>query len=164
MAKWLYLYIILFWFVPTHDLETLRLAYKDAGQDDSKIEVFENLVKDITTEDNPVLVGYKGAALTLKAKLEKTIKEKKDVFVQGKEVIEYAIQKDPESIELRFIRLGIQENTPKLLKYKENIEEDKNYILKNYNSISSKDLKRHITDYIKQSKAFSETEKQSLNL
>ena len=164
MVKWLYLYIFLFWFVPTPDLETLRLAYKDAGQDDSKIEAFESLVKDINTEDNPVLVGYKGAALTLKAKLEKTIKEKKDVFVQGKEIIEFAIQKDPESIELRFIRLGIQENTPKLLKYKDNIEEDKDFILKNYHSISSKDLKSHITGYIKQSKAFSDTERQSLNL
>ena len=123
MGKWLFLHIILIWIVPTQDLETLRLAYKNAGQDDSKIEAFENLVKDITTEDNPVLVGYKGASLTLKAKLEKTIKDKKDLFVQGKGIIEYAIQKDPESVELRFIRLGIQENTPKLLKYKDNIEE-----------------------------------------
>ena len=164
MGKWLFLHIILIWIVPTQDLETLRLAYKNAGQDDSKIEAFENLVKDITTEDNPVLVGYKGASLTLKAKLEKTIKDKKDLFVQGKGIIEYAIQKDPESVELRFIRLGIQENTPKLLKYKDNIEEDKNFILKNYNTISSKDLKRHISDYIKQSKVFSDIEKQTLNL
>lgn len=164
MVKWLYIHIILLWFVPAQDLETLRLAYKNAGQDDSKIEAFENLVKDITTEDNPVLVGYRGASLTLKAKLEKTIKDKKDLFIQGKEIIEYAIQQAPESIELRFIRLGIQENTPKLLKYKDNIEEDKNFILKNYNNISSKDLKSHITGYIKQSKVFSDTDKQSLNL
>ena len=162
--KWFLLHIVLFWYVPAQDLETLRLAYKEAAHDDAKIESFYTLVNHITKEDNTLLVGYKGAAIALAAKKEKTIKTKKEMFVEGTSYLEYAIDKTPENIELRFIRIGIQENTPKLLKYKDNIEEDKTFILNHFNAISSKNLKDHIGDYIKQSKVFSETEKQSLNL
>lgn len=164
MFKWFALYIVTLFLAPTQDLETLRLAYKDAGQDNSKIEAFEVLVKNISKNDNPVLVGYKAAAITLKAKLEKTIRAKKETFVEGKNLLEYTINKTPENIELRFIRIGIQENTPKILKYKENINEDKAFLLKHFSAITSEDLKKHIGDYIKQSKAFTNAEKQSINL
>ncbi|MCB0436958.1 MAG: hypothetical protein KDD08_12965 [Mangrovimonas sp.] len=164
MLKWLTIHIIALWFLPAQDLETLRNAYKEAGQDDSKIETFEALVNNVSKEDNTVLVGYKAAALTLKAKLEKTIKSKKSTFIEGRDLLEYAINKTPDNVELRFIRLGIQENTPKILKYKDKIETDKAFLLEHYNAIASQDLKNHITSYIKQSKEFTAAEKQSINL
>lgn len=160
--KWLLLHTIVLWVLPFQDLETLRLAYKEAGQDDSKIEAFSELVKDITKESNPTLIGYKGAAIALQAKIQKTIQEKKKGFIEGVDYLEYAIQKEPNNIELRFIRLGIQENTPKLLKYKGNIDQDKRFLIKQYPHISSKNLKGHIKDYIKQSKVFTDEEKNSI--
>lgn len=160
--KWVLLHILVLWFLPVKNLEPLRKAYKEAGQDDSKIAHFMDLVKDVTKDSNPVLIGYKGAALSIDAKTQKGIQGKVNAFKTGKDYIEYAIEKAPDNVELRFIRLGIQENTPKVLKYKQNIEEDKSFILERFKSIPSKSLKEHIANYIKQSKVFTELEKASL--
>ena len=162
--KWIFLHIIVLWFLPAQDLDTLRLAYKEAGKDTAKISHFMDLVKDVSKESSPTLIGYKGAAIAIEAKTQKGIQNKVDAFKEGRGYIEYAIEKDPENTELRFIRIGIQENAPKILGYRDHIDSDKTFILNHFNGIASKNLKMHIGDYIKQSKVFSESEKQSLNL
>src|SRR5690554_439344 len=107
------------------DLNSIREAYKIAAQDKTKTEDFYQSLANISKTDKPELVAYKGAAMALVAKHAKTIKEKKEGFVEGVTLVEFSIQENPNNIELRFIRLGIQENTPKILKYKDNIEADK---------------------------------------
>tara|TARA_R110002111_G_scaffold163455_2_gene229645 strand:- start:11622 stop:12116 length:495 start_codon:yes stop_codon:yes gene_type:complete len=141
------------------DVSTVRNAYKEAAQDSSKIEAFSKLLTNVSKNDDVALVAYKGAAIALLARNEKRIKDKKDLFVEGISYVEYAIEKAPNNIEVRFIRLGIQENTPKILKYKGYIEEDKQFILKQFKNISSSNLRNHIKDYILQSKSFSDEEK-----
>jgi len=141
------------------DIITVRSAYKEAAQDATKIEAFSKLLSNISKNDDITLVAYKGASITLLAKNEKKIKDKKSQFIEGVSYVEYAIEKAPNNIEIRFIRLGIQENTPKILKYKDNIEEDKQFILNQFKTISSSNLRNHIKDYILQSKAFSDEEK-----
>jgi hypothetical protein len=143
----------------TLDLGIVRKSYKIAAQDKTQLESFSNMVANVTKADDVSLVAYKGASLTLQAKYAKTIKEKKEGFVNGVDYIEYAIEKEPNAIEPRFVRLGIQENAPKILKYRGNIEEDKAFLLKQFQHISSKNLKEHIKDYILQSKLFTEEEK-----
>ncbi|WP_303316728.1 hypothetical protein Q4Q34_07955 [Flavivirga abyssicola] len=141
------------------DMGTVRNAYKEAAQDHTKIETFNNLLLKITKKDDPTLVAYKGAAIALLAKQEKKVKDKKKLFIEGVSYVEHAIEKSSNNIEVRFVRLGIQENTPKLLKYKGHIEEDKQFILKHFKNITSSNLRHHIKDYILQSKAFSDEEK-----
>ena len=141
------------------DINTVRNAYKEAANDNTKIEAFSKLLSNISKKDDVALVAYKGASMTLSAKGEKRIKDKKNRFVEGVSFVEYAIEKAPNNIEVRFVRLGIQENTPKILKYKKNIEEDKLFLLKQFKDISSSNLRNHIKDYILQSKAFSDEEK-----
>ena len=141
------------------DLNMIRAAYKDAAQDKTKVEAFHNTLSKVTKNDTSELIAYKGAAIALLAKKAKTIKDKKEGFIKGITLVEYAIDKTPNNIEARFVRLCIQENTPKLLKYKGNIEEDTNFILKQFQSIKSPSLKNHIRDYISQSKVFTDEEK-----
>lgn len=144
------------------DLDTVRDAYKEAAKDKTKVDSFDKLLSKVTKQSSVELVAYKGAAIALKAKYAKTIKEKKSGFIDGVTYVEAAIEKEPNNIETRFIRLSIQENTPKLLKYKDDIEEDKFILLKQYQNISSKNLKNHVKDYILESKLFSEEEKNAL--
>ncbi|WP_055443978.1 hypothetical protein [Lacinutrix himadriensis] len=141
------------------NLDVVRDAYKLAAQDKTKTEAFNTSLATVTKKDKVELVAYKGAAMALVAKHAKTLKAKKEGFVEGVTLVEYAITKAPNNIELRFIRIGIQENTPKLLKYKGNIEEDKLFLLKQFSGIQSSALKKHIKDYILQSKAFTDEEK-----
>lgn len=158
--KFLYLIITLFAFTnQSLDLKEVRDMYRDAAHDKSKVEAFYIALSPVKKEDAVTLVAYKGASIALKARGAKTIKEKKEGFVEGATLLEYAIQKEPNAIEPRFIRLGIQENTPKLLGYKEDIDKDKLFLLKQYSSISSINLKNHIKDYILQSTLFTPEEK-----
>jgi len=141
------------------DLNTIRNGYKEAAKDSTKLPAYIKLVSGITKTSETVLVGYKGAGIALKGRYAKKIKVKKQFFVEGVTLIEYAIEKSPKSIELRFIRLGIQENTPKLLKYKGKINEDKSYILSYFETVKSSRLKKNIKEYILHSKVFTTEEK-----
>jgi hypothetical protein len=141
------------------DLNEVRTAYKEAAQDQTKVDKLYQSLLEVTKKDEIEFVAYKGAVMALKAKQAETIKDKKEGFVEGVTLVEYAIEKAPNDIEIRFIRLGIQENTPKILKYKGNIEEDKRFITKQIKYVKSSALRNHIKDYISQSKTFTAEEK-----
>ena len=141
------------------DLNTIRDGYKEAAQDKTKVSSLNTQLASVTKKNKPVLVAYKGAGIALKGRYSKKIKDKKQFFVEGVTLVEFALKKAPNNIELRFIRLGIQENTPKLLKYKGEIDVDKDYILSHYKTVKSSNLKKHIKEYALQSKVFSVEEK-----
>lgn len=143
----------------SQNLSDVRIAYKEAAHNKEKVEDFYKMLQDVNKQNQVTLIAYKGAAIALKAKYAIGIKNKKDEFIEGVTYIEFAIEKEPNAIEPRFIRLGIQENTPKILKYKDAIEEDKLFLLKQFQHISSEDLKTHIKDFILQSKVFTDEEK-----
>jgi hypothetical protein len=141
------------------DLDVIRDAYKEASNDKTKVDALNRLLLSVTKEDEAVLVAYKGASTVLNARYSKILLDKKKMFIEGVSYIEHAIDKVPDEVELRFIRISIQENTPKFLKYKDNIEEDKQLILTQFNSINSSSLKNHIQDYILHSELFTDEEK-----
>lgn len=142
------------------DLSSVREQYSEATKSQKNAEDFYNLVAN-ASKDNKVMLGYKGAAIALKAKFAKDRKAKKSLFIDGVKLIENAIKSEPNNIELRLIRLSIQENTPKILNYKSNINEDKKLILTNFGK-QNQSLKEHITSFVKQSSVFSEMEKKSI--
>lgn len=156
-----FIVLILSFYLPfqTLDLEAIRFSYKTASQDKLKADAFYNSLEKVSNTDRIELVAYKASAMTLKAKYAKGLKNKKDGFIEGVTLLEETIKREPNNVELRLIRLSIQENTPKLLRYKSEITTDKEFILTQYNSLKSTNLKNHIKDYIAQSKAFSAEEK-----
>jgi len=161
--KLLFIFIsLLFFSIQSIDLNTVRNDYKEAAQDKTKVSSFNEQLVSVTKKDSPVLLAYKGAGIALKGRYSKKIKSKKQFFIEGVTLVEYALKKAPKNIEIRFIRLGIQENTPKLLKYKGNIEEDKSFILSHFSTIKSSNLKKHIKAYVLQSKSFSTEQKEKL--
>ncbi len=94
--------------------------------------------------------AYIGALTMKHSQFEATSKEKIAVFKEGRNLLETAIKKDPKNAEYRFLRFAIQENAPKILKYKMNMEEDKNMIISNYKSLDPT-LRKIIKEYAKQS-------------
>ncbi len=130
---------------------------------DSKINVtkFYDLMNKYSKNDE-TLLAYKGASIALKARHTSGLKQKKEGFIKGVTILESVIKSNPNNIEARLIRLSIQENTPKLLKYKGNIEADKKQILLLFNK-QSVDLKEFIKKFANQSLVFSKAEKQQLN-
>lgn len=138
----------------------VRKHYYDASKSKQNAEQFYDLLSNYAKSNN-VLLAYKGAAITLQSKFATGLKNKKQLFIEGVTMVENVIKNNPDNIEIRLIRLSIQENTPKLLKYKGNIDEDKKIIVNAFDKLPQ-DLKEYIKDYVKQSKVFTEKEKQHI--
>lgn len=141
------------------DVAEVRALYRKAVESEAEATSLYAKLQGVNENDDKVLVGYKGALTAITAKYEKEVKTKKERFKTGVSLIEYAVSQEPENVELRFIRLSIQQNSPKFLKYKKNISEDKALIFDNLENLENAKLKAHIEDYILYSKNFSEQEK-----
>ena len=152
-------FISLFVFSVNLNINVVRNDYKAAAASKTKANLFNDYLKGVSKKDDKRLVAYKGAAITLIAKHKKGIIKKTLTFKEGIEWIEFAIKKEPLNIEIRFVRLSIQQNSPKLLGYNKNIKGDKNFILKNFKAIKSNKLKKYLRSYIIDSNKFTQKEK-----
>lgn len=128
----------------------------------SKVDYFKVISSSELTQVDKMLVllekevesadkkAYKGALLMKKAGFQKSPKEKLEVFKQGRAQLETAIGANSKNTEYRFLRLIIQENAPKILKYQGNIMEDVKWIKSHY-SVVHADVKNAIVSYSKKS-------------
>ncbi|MEW5674712.1 hypothetical protein ABGT15_00170 [Flavobacterium enshiense] len=152
--------VLSFFFCLTQDLSDVRSQYYAASKSRQAADKFYDSMESYN-RDNKTLLAYKGAALTLKSKFASDKKIRKESFTEGVMLLENCVKKEPKNAEIRLIRLSIQENTPKFLKYKANIEEDKKMILASFDK-EPKELQNYIRTYVQQSKVFTDTEKQKL--
>ena len=156
--------LLTYLFLVSPRLSEVRKKYVVAVNDkEVAFQLNEELSK-INKQDEKVLVAYKGSVLTLMAKFANSTKEKKTFFKEGATLLEYAVSEDPNNIEIRYIRLSVQENAPKVVGYRKNKEEDKQYILDYFSEVSSNELKGLIKGFVMQSNAFTEAEKQLIKI
>lgn len=141
------------------NINEVRTMYKNTDGSKEHTLVLYDALQTVNKSDGNVLLAYKGASIAMKGRYEKGAKDKSEMFKNGISLVESALAIEPKNIEIRFIRLTIQQNSPKLLKYKEHIEEDKEFLLSNYETIKSAALKIYIKDYILHSDNFTEEEK-----
>ncbi|RAR71539.1 hypothetical protein [Flavobacterium aciduliphilum] len=142
------------------EIPNARQHYIDASKSQKNTDEFYSLMENYN-KDNKVLLAYKGASIALKARYTKQIKQKKSFFIEGVKLLEDALKNDPNNLEIRLIRLSIQENTPKILNYKNNIDEDKRLLLSSFYK-QNQSLKEYIKNYILQSTGFTDKEKKSI--
>lgn len=143
------------------DISELREKYPKAS---TSTEITNNLyhqLSSISLSDNPKLLAYKGAILSLMAKNAKTIKDKKMYFQECVQFLEAAVKDAQNDLEIRYLRLSVQEHAPKIVKYSKNIDEDKNLIMEHYGTTKDAELKACIKSYIKDSSLFTDDEKLS---
>lgn len=159
--KALILIVSLFLFVATPELSEVRKQYTNAIDSKANAEKFYKLLEGVSKEDSKTLVAYKGASIALQAKFSPKKEDKKKQFIEGTQLLDFALKNDSKNLEIRLIRLSIQENTPKIMKYKGNIAEDKQFIVSNF-SKQNNSLKEFVKLYVKQSKVFSAEDKASM--
>ena len=158
--KFLFSIVFLFFFSGSQDISTARENYIQASKSKEKADEFSDAMANYIG-DNKTMLAYKGASIALKAKFACDRKTKKVLFTKGIQILEKALKADPNNAEIRLIRLSIQENTPKILNYKGNIQEDKQLILTTFDK-QNKSLKEHLLTFINQSKSFTAQEKELL--
>ena len=121
------------------DLEYVRRSYEPAVKDE---KLCQTLIEQLSKETgNAVFLGYLGAYQTIWANHTSSPLSKLNTFNKGKKNIEKALKMAPDNIELHFIRLSIQVNSPDFLQYNSHINEDKKFLKNNINKVDSKSLK-----------------------
>ncbi len=156
--------LFLFLFTNDSDINTVRNMFEKASVN----EISANkLLAILNAEPNlsPTLLGYKGSTLAMKAKYTINPYKKLKYFNEGKLLLEKAINKDAQNIELRYLRLAIQSNIPTFLNYNKNIDSDKILLLVAIKSslILDEDLLKKITLFLNQCKYLSQSEKNQMN-
>lgn len=112
----------------------------------------EELINQLEKSNTSTLHKAYIAALTMKKagvqKASPAVKLK--TFKAGATVLEKLIEQEPTNVELRFLRLIIQENAPKILKYHNNLQEDASMIKQQRGKVE-KALQNEIDLYAKTS-------------
>lgn len=127
-----------------------RKAIYTALASDSKEVVQKQLDGILSAKESSEVKAFKGALQMKAAQFEKTAKDKLNAFNAGKKLLESEIKSNDGNVEYRFLRLLIQENAPKQLKYNGNIEEDVLSIVSGYSKLKES-TKAAIETYAKKS-------------
>lgn len=97
----------------------------------------------------PIYQGFYSVGQFFMAKHAANPFKKLSYFKEGKKSLNHAISSDSKNLELRLFRLMTQEQAPAFLNYTDNINEDRSFILKNYENETDEDLKIFIKKYLK---------------
>ncbi|TRX31245.1 hypothetical protein FNW52_18695 [Flavobacterium sp. ZT3R18] len=157
--KILFAFILFFEFSSNPSITEVRKLYPTVTSSETNAKEFVEKLAAFSKEDNKTLVAYKGASLAIVSKLEKKISNRSKKFKEGASLIEYAVANEPNNIEIRLVRLSVQENVPKIVNYRGNKKEDATFLLDHYKEQTGA-LKVYVGKFIEQSKSFSTTEKE----
>lgn len=122
-----------------------------AVMDRGSLEEVNNEIDVVTASSINEKEGYEGALLMRKAGLVARPAEKLKLFKAGRIKLETALLNDKDNVEFHFLRFAVEEHAPKIVKYRTDLEADKQIILKSYKDLSPV-VQRAIMDYTKKSK------------
>jgi hypothetical protein len=122
-----------------------------AAMSSENVDLINTQIAAVKGSSVPEKEAYEGALLMKKAGLNKAAKEKLKLFKSGRSKLESSITKDNNNTEYRFLRLIIQEHAPKVVKYRNEVEQDSRLIRTNFKQLPQY-LQQVIIDYSKTSK------------
>ena len=128
--------------------EVRSLYQKAAIEKDSCIRLLSLLEN--CDRENALLLGYIACAKMIMAKHVLNPLKKLSFFMTGKQTLDNILYSNINNIELRYLRLTIQTNIPSFLKYRGDIDNDKQYLIQSLPNIQDEQLKILISAYLKQ--------------
>ncbi len=143
-------------------LQEIRSLFYAAEKSKTSFHKLSKIMKEVDTRSAPVMVCYKGVTEMMGAKYTISPFTKMSHFKKGKVYIEQAVEMDPKALEIRFLRFSIQTNLPGFLGYNNEIETDKQILLTGLQSVTDKDLKYKIIQYLSSTKYCTDEEKKSI--
>lgn len=130
------------------DLNEVRASYSKAVLDKKLCKkMIEEL--ELSKEKSVIALAYLGAYQTIWANHVFNPLSKLATFKKGKNNIESAISKEPENVEIRYIRFSVQKNAPSFLGYNSHLKEDRDFLVKNKKNINSDLLQKNIEKLLK---------------
>ena len=135
-------------YVFSQDVKQIRELYLTSYNNKSACDSLSSYLNILDKKDNTI-DAYIGANNLLISKFSKNIVKKFKYFEEGKKLIEQAIKNDPKNIEIIFIRHLNQINSPWFLNYNQNLGEDRDFLIKNFNLINDQYFKNVIQKILK---------------
>ena len=140
----------------------MRLLYQKAATEEASCKKLLHLLRPFNENNNALLAGYKASGTMMMAKYVFNPLSKLSFFSKGKKLMEKAIEKDNENIELRFLRFMVQTNAPSFLGYRSAIQEDKLFLIQSIPTPGDKNLEQFILSFLGDSDQLTTVEKQRL--
>ena len=137
--------------VKNNNLTSYKTDYYSAFSSTDTVQINKQIIQ-ISNLQVTEKKAYIGALLMRKAGLVSSISSKLNLFLEGRKLLEFAISKDKQNAEYRFLRLVIQENCPSILQYYSKIKEDALMIRTSFNAFTT-EVKSAITNYSKTSES-----------
>ena len=154
--------IIFFLFANHPEIGEIRKLYPSVAETKAAADAFLAKFSGVSDSDSDKLLqAYKGSAIALKGKFASKLRLKKDYLTAGAKLLEAAIKSEPSNVEMRMIRLSIQETLPIVVSYRHNIKDDREFIFSHYKGLEG-DLKPYIRNFILQSESFSSEQKRAV--
>ncbi|RZK78536.1 MAG: hypothetical protein EOO92_10920 [Pedobacter sp.] len=144
------------------DVSELRDLFYKAAVNKSSSQKMSKILDKVDDKSTPILLCYKGVSDMIQAKHVLNPISKLSMFNSGKTLIEEAIKRDPDDLEMRFLRFSIQSNLPGFLGYREDLSSDKLKLVNEIGSLEDEQLKRNIIEYLSSSKYCTEEELKKL--
>jgi len=129
-------------------LNDARRAVAVIFQDEEASRAMTARFEGVSVKGNAVLMGYKGAVVMAEGRHAANPFRKLSIFNEGKALLDSAITLDPKSVELRFLRLSIQVNVPRILGYSGQVAEDRAFIDRNLASVRSDEFRQRVASFI----------------
>lgn len=129
-------------------LREARKSVVSIFQDEESSRQMSGRFSGVDVSVNPLLMGYKGAVVMAIGRHSANPLTKLRTFNEGRALLDTAIVLDPQSVELRFLRLSIQVNVPRILGYSGQVTEDRAFIVRNLASVHSDDFRQSVTNFI----------------
>jgi hypothetical protein len=152
---------ILFAIQPVDRIDEWRSLYFQS-KDDSNIAIFYSKISSAQISTSKER-AYLGVATAMNASCMSWPGEKLDYFNRGKDILENCIRESYHDAEIHFLRFSMQCETPGILGYTSNKQEDLNIILTAIQKGVSKECShfwKNAANYLLQSKELSESQKQ----
>ena len=133
---------------PGLDLVELRTLFFSSEKSKKHCQELTAHTASVNEGSPAIEMGYKGMAHMMTAKHKKSPFKKLKHFNKGKKWLTLSLAKDPNSIEIRFLRLTVQENLPFFLGYRGDKEEDRLFVETHLDELPKGLLKEKIVEYL----------------
>ncbi|MEQ8908429.1 MAG: hypothetical protein RIC95_04500 [Vicingaceae bacterium] len=123
----------------SNPIEELRQEYMKALHDcDEAPEVYAKFLE----VENPSakILAYRGALEAIMTRTTWNLFKKMSYLRKSEKSFEEAVRKDPNSVEIRFMRMAVQYEIPAYLGFSDDLDSDKVFVIKNIKDFKAENL------------------------
>ena len=140
--------IILFFFIincsaQINDIDQIRKTYLESAKSEENIQKLISTCEVYKSKNDSIIYAYRTVADLMLIKYKYNPFYKLKLFSEYSRKLDLIVKNNFNNIEIRFLRYCVQKQTPRILGYKDDLELDYQFIIKNID-IHSKELQEYI--------------------